>query len=123
MIVATLLVLTGMDPLAFLAWSTPLAYVVATAWTLYDLGRIIAEIRIRDEWAAVLSVWEVARTQTPDAWRRVWRVREDGFGLLLSHGRSVIEIRPEGWPEYDALDVALREACEEGERHPEYLSI
>ncbi len=107
MIVASLLVLSSIDPLLFLVWSVPLAYLIATGWTLYELGRVMVEVRISGEWTTVLSVWDVAREIEPDSWNRVLMVKDEGYRLLVSHGRSVLEFLPEEWPEFDLLQDAL----------------
>lgn len=110
MIVASLLVLTSMDPLSFLAWSVPLAYLIATGWTFYELGRVVVEVRLDEEWAAVLTIWDVARGEVPESWSKILMVKDDGDRLLVSHGRSVLEFLPEEWPEFDLLQHSLRNA-------------
>ena len=113
--VSCVALLEGEPVLSTLAWSSPLAYVVAVGWTLYELHRKPAEVVVRGGFAAVRSVWDVARRQNPasDAELLFYRVfppqRVDGE-LTVAIGHDVHTIRREEWPTFDALKEALHAA-------------
>lgn len=105
----------GTPVLGLLVWATPLAYAVAAAWALYELRRKPAEIVLRGGFAAVRSVWDVARRPDPatDKELLLFRVfpptRVDGE-LTVSIGHDVYTIRPQDWPKFGKLSEALQAA-------------
>ena len=110
MIVASIGVLTKVDPLLFLAWSVPVAYVLATWWTFFSLTRRTAELHVGAGAARTRSVWDVARRRQTPAWLPVLGVKQTGYSLLVSIGHAVEELRPDEWAEFDELARALRSA-------------
>ena len=109
MIISLILVLVNRSPLAFLLWSTPSAYILASSWTLFQLRRTKAEIRIRPGSAAVRSIWQVASDETPE-WEPLLRVLPTGFELEVSIGRTVHMIQSEEWVHYRDLERDLNRA-------------
>jgi len=107
--------LQGSPVLGTLTWAAPFAYAIAAGWSLYELRRKPAEIVIRGGFAAVRSVWEVARRPDPatDIDLHLYRVfppsRVDGQ-LSVGIGHEVFTLRPEDWPKFATLKDALHAA-------------
>lgn len=105
----------GSPVLGTLAWAAPLAYALAAGWSLYELHRKPAELVVRGGFAAVRSVWDVARRPDPaaDADLQLFRVfppsRIDGV-MSASIGHQVHSFRPEEWPHFSVLHDALNAA-------------
>ncbi len=106
----------GSAVLGTLLWAAPLAYAVAAAWAMHELRRKPAEIVIRGGFAAVRSVWDVARRPNPasDSELMLYRVfppnRVDGE-LSIGIGHQVYTLRPDEWPCFTQLRDALNEAA------------
>lgn len=111
MIVATVLVLSRVDALIFVAWASPAAYLVASGWTAYNLGRTPAEMVVTEDSAALRSIWQVARGKESDTGGQVFWFRDDGTVLNVSIGRVVVSLHPDEWPEGDVLANALDRAA------------
>ncbi|MBT8399383.1 MAG: hypothetical protein KJO98_02805, partial [Rhodothermia bacterium] len=60
MLVGLAIVLRGVDPLPYVSWSFPLAFVIAGAWTSYSLRTTVVELRVTRNGAVALSVFEVS---------------------------------------------------------------
>jgi len=106
----------GSPVLGTLVWTAPLAYAAAAGWSLYELQRRPAEIVIRGGFAAVRSVWDVARHRDPaaDEELRLYRIfppnRVDGE-LSVGIGHQVYTLRPGEWPKFGTLKEALHTAA------------
>ncbi len=99
LVIALLLALTGNRPLPFLFWSIPSGYLLASAWTVFQLRRTTAEVSIRAGSVALRSVWQIA-TKASKTWERLLRVLYTGHALEISLGQTVHTLLPEEWPEY-----------------------
>ena len=116
LVVSFVVLMQGSPVLGTLAWAAPLAYAVAAGWSLYELRRRPAEIVLRGGFAAVRSVWDVARRPDPasDSELRLYRVfppnRVDGE-LSVGIGHQVYTLRPEDWPKFGRLKDALHAAA------------
>ncbi len=113
--VTFVVLMQGTPVLGTLIWAVPLAYSIAVGWSLYELHRKPAEVVVRGGFAAVRSVWDVARRPDPstDTDLQLFRVfppnRIDGV-LSAGIGHQVHAFRPEDWPAFSALKEALQTA-------------
>ena len=116
LVVSFVALMQGTPVVVTLIGVAPLAYAVAAGWSLYELRRRPAEIVLRGGFAAVRSVWEVARRPDPasDSELRLYRVfppnRVDGE-LSVGIGHQVYTLRPEEWPKYGRLKDVLNAAA------------
>ena len=114
MVVTTAAVLQGVPVLATFLLLTPLAYAAAVAWSFYELNRTPAEVVLSGSLGSVRSVWDVARSRgrTPDSLAPVFHPRKADGALLVGFGDSVVAFRPDDWPDFDSMRVALEEAAD-----------
>jgi hypothetical protein len=114
MVVTTAAVLQGVPVLRAFLLLTPLAYAVAVAWSFYELTRTPAEVVLSGSLGAVRSVWEVARSRghVPDALSPVFHPRKADGALMVGFGDSVVAFRPDDWPDFDSMRVALEAAAD-----------
>jgi hypothetical protein len=106
LVIALILALVGESPLIFLVWAVPLAYVVATGWTLFQLRHKLAALQLRPGFASVHTVWQVAANCSPD-WEPLLRIVPTGFDLQIGIGGAVYTILPDEWPDYGVIENDL----------------
>ena len=88
-----------------------LAYFSATGWTLLQLRRHIAEIRLQPGFVSFRTVWQKASGKSSD-WEEISRVVSNGYELEVASGNTVHMILPENWPDYVRLEADLYRVLE-----------
>ena len=93
------------------------AYALAAVYGQGTLHRTPAEVEVRGPFAAVRSVWEAAgrRGVRGGGLAPVHSARLVRGELLVGLGDTVVTLRPEDWPDFDALVEALRSAARTGQ--------
>ena len=109
MIGALIAVLQGYPALAFLTVGLPMAFAVASLWTLFRMQAVVAEVLVRPGEAAVRTIWECARGRSPQ-WAPLYELRDDPDTLTLALGDTTYELDRAAWPEADTLLQALKNA-------------
>jgi hypothetical protein len=94
--------------------ATALAYLAAAAVGQSSLHRTIAEIELRGPFASVRSVWDAAGWRT-DGLAPIVSARLVQGELSVGIGDTVMTLRREDWPDFDALTEALRAAAREAQ--------
>ena len=103
--------LTGRDPLRFLTMGFPVAMAVASAWTVFQLRRRVAEVTIRGEAVRILSAWQVAAEQDED-WVSLLDVRRESSGLVVTLGHDSRQLLNADWPNLARMEQLLRAASD-----------
>lgn len=103
--------LTGRDPLRFLTLGFPIAMIVASAWTIFQLRRRVAEVVIRGEAVRILSAWQVAAGQSED-WVSLLDVRRESSGLVVTLGHDTRNLLNADWPNLSRMEEVLRTASD-----------
>ena len=103
--------LTGRDPLRFLTMGFPIAMLIASAWTVFQLRRRVAEVVIRGEAVRILSAWQVAAGQF-EAWASLLDVRRESSGLVVTVGHDSRHLLNADWPNLSRMEEVLRTASE-----------
>lgn len=109
MIAAGAAMLLGNDPVWWVVWAAPLAFVVAAAFAVHVMRSQPAEIRLLGDRAAVRSVWDVA-TRRPAVYERMIPPRRVRGGIDLGVGRDVLTLTAEDWPDLAEMESALAQA-------------
>ena len=109
MIGATTSALLGETVWGYLVWGLPAALALATVWTHFTIARTPAEVAFRPGQAALRSVYEVLRDR-PRTWEPLFSVRATRWDIELSVGRTTHMLKPDRWPDYNALRDAARTA-------------
>ncbi len=110
MLVGLVIVLQGVDPLRYVAWSFPLAFAIAGAWTSYSLRTTVVEVRVTRNGAVALSIFEVATRSTEPRVQRVFDVRGGMEAVVVTIGLASVDLKRSRWPDLAELEVYLRKA-------------
>ena len=103
--------LVGRDPLGWLTTGFPVAMVVASGWTVFQLRRRVVEVRIREEAVRLRSAWQVASNQR-DEWVSLLDVRREAAGLLVTLGHDSQWLIAQDWPDLARVESSLRASAE-----------
>lgn len=109
MIMATVQVLDGVDPLPYVAVGGPLAFLIAMGWTRFRLASRMAELHTYPGMAALRSIDDVARDVSLD-WKPVFDVRDARGEIHVTLGHETRTLLDREWPDHDTLVDALRSA-------------
>lgn len=110
MIGALLAVLQGFTVLAFLTVGLPLAILIASGWTLYQMASTLAEIWVRPGAAMARTIGEYIRKQAIPAWKPIFELRTSAESLVVGLGDAYYTLARDDWPDADALLEGLRKA-------------
>ncbi len=110
MLVGLVLVLRGVDPLPYVTWSFPLAFVIAGAWTSYTLRTSVVELRVTRNGAVALSFFEVSTRSDEPRLQRVFDVRGGMEAVVVTIGLASVRLTRSRWPELAEMEVYLRRA-------------
>lgn len=108
MIAATVAVLQWTSAWPFFSVGLPIALGIASLWTHFDLHRKPAVLHLRPGQAAIQSVYDVMRDRSPD-WRPLLDARLSHSKVNLTLGLSTLTIERSTWPEFDAVEDAVRD--------------
>ncbi len=103
MIVATVLVLQYRPVLLFSVLTFALSILLASAWTLFDVKRTIAEVRVYpDDTVSLVSAWQSSEWYQ-ETGGQVLDVRLDKNTLYVAVDDSVYRLDRAEWPDFDRL--------------------
>jgi hypothetical protein len=109
MIMATVQVLDGIDPLPYVAVGGPLAFLIAVGWTRFRLASRMAELHTYPGMAALRSIDDVVRDVSLD-WKPVFDVRDARGEIHVTLGHETRTLIDREWPDHETLVDALRSA-------------
>lgn len=110
MVASLVAALEGLPLQPYVWWGFFGAIGLAVAWTRYRLDRTLAEIRVDDGVAAVLTVRACTQRDAAPAWEPVHDVRDYGRWTFVTIGLQSYEVEAADWPAYADLRDALRAA-------------
>lgn len=103
MILITVFVLQHRPVLLFSVLSFASTFVLASAWTLYDLKQTIAEVRIyADDTVSLVSAWN-CYNESDTIGGQVLDVRRNGDTLFVAVNDTVYRLERVEWPDFDRL--------------------
>jgi len=109
MIMATVQVLQGIDPLPHVAIGAPIAFMIAIGWTRFRLSSRIAELHTYPGMAALRTIDDVARDVSLN-WQPVFDVREAPGKIYLTLGHETHTLLDQEWSDQETMLEALRSA-------------
>ena len=114
MVLVTAAALKGQPILGTAVWAGAAAYAGAALWAWFDLRRRPAELALEGGRGTLRSVWDVAFRRSGDQpLAPVVAPRKVDGALLVGFGPTAVALRPDDWPDFDALRGALDHAAEE----------
>jgi len=114
MIAATVAVLQWTPVWPFFSVGLPVALGIASIWTHFDLRRKPAALHLQPGQAAVQSVYDVLRDRSIE-WRPLLDVRLSHSKANLTLGLNTRTIERSTWPEFDAIQEAVRDMRRAGQ--------
>ena len=113
MIGALIAVLEGFVVLPFLTVGFPLALVVASSWTLFQIFSTVVEVHVRPGSAAIRTMSQALRRPSPPLrWKPIFELRTDAGAVVVALGDAAYELPRSRWPHADDLLEQLRAARE-----------
>jgi hypothetical protein len=112
MIITLVMALMSGDVLRFVLWGYPIAAMISTAWTLFNVDRRPAEIRIDSGHLVLRTMADVARGKQG---RRLplFDVRDYGSWMVIAAGDIDLTLDRSTWPEYARIKDRARQAVED----------
>ena len=110
MIAALIAVLQGFPALVYLTVGFPIALLLASVWTVYQMMATTVEILVRPGFAAIRSLWEVVFQRRAVTWLPILDLRTNPTHLILGLGDASYILERKQWPNADALLDTLRAA-------------
>ncbi|MEM8601098.1 MAG: hypothetical protein AAGF99_14355 [Bacteroidota bacterium] len=98
-----------------LAWTVPVVWLIATGWTVYELRRTPAEVRLEGAFGLVLSVWDVAIGWHHPPLQAVHTPRRIDGILHVGVGHVVHRFEKRDWTQFRDLAAALTRASKSAE--------
>jgi len=114
MIGATASVLEWHPIWPYMAVGLPTALVAATAWTHFTLSWTPATLHLRANEVGVQSVAQVLYGRPPQ-WHPLLDARLTPNTIHLTVGLETVTLKRADWPEFDALQDAVRRARQTGQ--------
>lgn len=110
MIVTLVALLEGVFFLPYFLLASMAALGVASLWTHFALRSTPAAIQVKEDRAAVSSIWEVLQSSPHLNWHPVYDLREHSEGLIVTIGHDYYSLRKANWPRLSSLADALEQA-------------
>jgi len=107
MIVALVQALQGAPVFPEIFLAAGVALTAASAWTHFQLGHRVVELRVQGQRVALRTAIDVARDVAP-VWEPLLRAKQQRDGLHLYVGDRTIHLSPSNWPAYERLRTALQ---------------
>ena len=107
MIVALVQALQGAPVFPEIFLAAGAALTASSAWTHFQLGHRVVELRVQGQRVALRTAIDVARDAAP-VWEPLLRAKQQRDGLHLYVGDRTIHLSPSNWPAYERLRTALQ---------------